>query len=376
MNISTELEQDIWHDLQDPGSYEWWYFDAEDEAQGISLVCIWFAGFAFSPYYMQHYLDWQQKSRPDAPKALDYAGFSFQLYEQGKETLNFIKEGPAPLFESSGTDIAVTFDNNRFYYDKAQNAYILEIDFDYPARRQKVSARLRFSSLKRYSYSKNDTNNNGHVPRHEWLLTVPRAGVDGTILLDDTLKKRTRTIAFNARGYHDHNLGAMPVHEYIEKWYWGRAYSDRYDLIYYVIYFRNNGYRPLALCMLHDNEREEFMVHDHLDVQESAYTKGLFAPLHSRSLRFTRDDLSIEIQQKNVLDTGPFYLRFGSRISFHLNGEHSGDLSGISEFLKPGRLQSRILRFFTRSRIWREGERSVMYDRYNFLKTYFNWFKR
>jgi len=73
MNISTDASQDCWHDLREPGSYEWWYFDAEDDAQGISVVCIWFAGFAFSPYYMQHYLDWQQGRRQDPPFASDYS---------------------------------------------------------------------------------------------------------------------------------------------------------------------------------------------------------------------------------------------------------------------------------------------------------------
>ncbi|MEC9486229.1 MAG: carotenoid 1,2-hydratase [Prosthecochloris sp.] len=375
MNISTELEQDVWHDLKEPGSYEWWYFDAEDEEQGISLVCIWFAGFAFSPYYMQHYLDWQRNSRQDAPQALEYAGFSFQLYRNGREIVNFIKEGPEHLFQSSGSDIDVSFENNRFHYDSASSTYVLDIDFDYPARCQQVNAQLRFHALRRFSYTKHDNNNNGHVPHHQWLLGVPRAGVQGTVNLTDTLRRRTSTWTISARGYHDHNLGAMPVHEYIDKWYWGRAYSPKYDLIYYVIYFRNNGYRPLAITMLHDNENDRFMVHDELDVRESAFTRGLFAPVHSRALNFSRGDFDIDISQDRVLDTGPFYLRFGSSISFRLDGEHQGELRGISEFLKPGRLQSPVLRFFTRSRVWREGERSFMYNRYNFIKTYFNWFK-
>ncbi|ARM31398.1 carotenoid 1,2-hydratase [Prosthecochloris sp. HL-130-GSB] len=375
MNISTLLEEDIWHDLKDPGSYEWWYFDAEDETQGISVVCIWFAGFAFSPYYMQHYMDWRHNGRSDAPSALEYAGFSFQLYHHGREIVNFIKEGPSHLFTSNGRDIDVQFERNRFHYDHATDTYILDIAFSYPARRQEVTSRLRFKARKRYSYSKEDNNNNGHVPHHQWLLCVPYAVVSGDISLTDTRNGNRSIYTLDARGYHDHNLGAMPVHEYIDKWYWGRAYSRKYDLIYYVIYFRNNGYRPLAITMLHDNEQNTFSVYDDLDVTESSYTRGLFAPMHSRTLRFTKGDLHIDINQQRVLDTGPFYLRFGSSINFRLNGEHHGDLRGISEFLKPGRLQSRILRFFTRSRVWREGERSFMYDRYNFFKTYFNWFK-
>ena len=376
MNITTAFDQDIWHNLQEPGSYEWWYFDAEDQEQGLSLVCIWFAGFAFSPYYMEHYLDWKRKKSSNPPKALDYAAFSFQLYEDGREVVNFIKEGPSSLFESTGSGIDVRFEKNRFYYDRQQQSYVLDIAFDYPARRQKITAKLLFNVRHRYSYRKCDGNNHGNVPRHEWLLTLPRADVSGSVTLEDMLKNKSRTFHLRARGYHDHNLGIMPVHEYIDTWYWGRAFSEEYDLIYYMIFFKNSGYRPLSLCMLHDNTSRELTVHEGLSVDESGLRRGLFAPVHSRNLRFSRDGLCIDIQQKQVLDSGPFYLRYSSNIVFQGNDQGRVNLTGISEFLSPARLKLPLLRFFTRCRVWREGTRSGMYNRYNYLKTCLHWFKR
>ena len=375
MNISTELDRDIWHNLQEPGSYEWWYFDAEDREQGLSVVCIWFAGFAFSPYYMDHYLNWR-KTGSDPPKALDYAAFSFQVYENGCESVNFIKEGHASLFESSGNDIVGRFEDNRFYYDTLKEAYVLEIAFDFPARRQKVTAELIFSVRHNYSYRKSDANNNGKVPHHEWLLTLPRADVSGSLTLEDTRKKKSRTMTIRGQGYHDHNLGLMPMHEYINTWYWGRAFSDTYDLIYYVIFFKNSGYKPLALCMLRDNVTSELTVHDGLGVETSGLRRGLFAPLHSRNLRFSRENFFMDIEQKQVLDSGPFYLRYGSDIVFHKDGRGPVELRGISEFLNPGRLKFPVLRFFTRCRVWRHGVGSRMYDSYNFFKTCWDWFKR
>ena len=375
MNISTELDRDIWHNLQEPGSYEWWYFDAEDQEQGLSLVCIWFAGFAFSPYYMEHYLDWRTNGS-EPPKALDYAAFSFQLYENGRETVNFIKEGPSSLFESSGNEIDVRFERNRFYYDDQEHSYVLEIAFDYPARRQKITARLMFNIKHRYSYRKCDVNNHGNVPHHEWLLTLPRADVSGFLTLEDTLKKKSHTFNVRAKGYHDHNLGLMPVHEYINTWYWGRAFSDEHDLIYYVIFFKNSDYKPLALCMLHHNSTGELIVHEGFSVEASGLRRGLFAPVHNRVLSFSRDDFRIDIKQRQVLDSGPFYLRYSSSIVFEKDGQGQTKLGGISEFLSPGRLKLPVLRFFIRCRVWRDGVESGMYDRYNFLKTCLHWFKR
>ena len=376
MNISTEPDRDTWHDLQQPGSYEWWYFDAEDREQGLSLVCVWFAGFAFSPYYMKHYQEWCRNGSSDPPRALDYAGFSFQLYENGRETVNFIKEGSSTLFEASGDTIGVRFEKNRFYYDSVRDVYVLDIDFDFPARRQKVNAKLFFKAASRFVYEKRDNNNSGKVPRHEWLLALPRAAVSGSLTVHDTLKNRSRTMCMRAKGYHDHNLGAVPVHEYIDTWYWGRGFSSRYDIVYYVIFFRNNGYRPLTLCMMHDNDSGRLDVHDRFLVSQSGFSRGLFSPLHSRMLRFSGDALRMDIRQRRVLDSGPFYLRFNTEISCSVDGLDGQRFEGISEFLKPGRLQSSAMQFFTRCRIWREGERSAMYDRYNFLKTCFNWFKR
>lgn len=375
MNISTEIDRDIWHNLQEPGSYEWWYFDAEDQEQDLSFVCIWFAGFAFSPYYMDHYLDWK-KNGSAPPEVLDYAAFSFQLYENGHETVNFIKEGRSSLFESSGSNIEARFESNRFYYDPERQSYILDIAFDFPARRQKVTARLTFTAKHRYSYRKNDENNHGNVSHHEWLLALPRADVSGSLVLEDTLKKKTRTIPVRAKGYHDHNLGLMPVHEYISTWYWGRAFSDMYDLVYYVISFKNSGYKPLALCMLHDNAAKELIVHEGLSVETSGIRRGLFVPVHSPELSFFLDDFRIDIEQRRVLDSGPFYLRYVSNIVLNNDGKRRVKLVGISEFLSPGRLKLPLLRFFIRCRVWRDGTRSKMYDRYNFFKTCLHWFKR
>lgn len=372
MNISTDLQGDIWHDLQEPGSYEWWYFDAEDHEQELSFVCIWFAGFAFSPYYMEHYLNWRNNGSVP-PKALDYAAFSFQLYEKGKEAVNFIREGSS-LFEGSGNRIDIRFEQNRFHYDAQKNAYILDIAFDFPARRQKVTAHFVFGVRDRFSYKKNDENNNGQVPHHEWLLALPQADVSGSITIDDTLKNKSRTIRVRARGYHDHNLGLIPVHEYIDTWYWGRAFSGKYALVYYVIYFRNREYKPLSICLLHDTVTGELHPQEEFTIKATGSCRGLFAPVHGRSLTFSGEGFRLAIDKKQVLDSGPFYLRYTSNIVLKTRNIKEESLQGISEFLSPGRLESPFLRFFIRCRVWRKGVVSRMYDRYNFLKTCAHWF--
>jgi carotenoid 1,2-hydratase len=375
MNITTEPHQEVWHDMQEPGAYEWWYFDAEDKASGVSVVIIWFSGFPFSPYYMQHYDDWKGRAVSAPPLSSDYAGFSFQLYEQGRETLNFIREGGKDLFECNREQIGFRFENSRFLYDALRDEYRLVVDFAFPARNRKVSAELLFKVTRRALYTKKDGNGAANS-RHQWLLSVPRAEVDGYVEISGENGGSLRRIVLRGHGYHDHNLGTMPMQEYIARWYWGRAFSERYDLVYYMIFFRNTAYQPVSLLMLHDNIAGKVSFMDSLQFRERDFSTGFFSPLHGRTLELDGGGASVSVSQKKVLDAGPFYLRFASDISLCIDGQHLDGISGISEFLNPVRLQSRFMRFFTRSRIWRDKEPSFMYDYYNFFKSCSDWFKR
>lgn len=373
MNITTVPEQEIWHDIQKPGSYEWWYFDAEEQSSGLSVVIIWFAGFPFSPYYTSHYEQSKKDPSAEPPLPSNYSGFSFQLYENGEEIVNFIREGSQQLFESSHSAIGVRFEKNRFSYNALRDEYSLEIDFSYPARHKKVKATLLFQASRRISYEKKDTNNNGKVPLHQWLLSVPKAAVTGLIEVIDQPGGNLQSIPFTGNGYHDHNLGALPVQEYISRWYWGRAFSKLFDLVYYVVFFKNNKYPPLTLLMIQDNKSDQGTVHDTMSFNEKKFRRGVFSPLHSMELELYNEQTRVTIHHNKVLDAGPFYLRFSSDIIVTVNGQYPESIKGISEFLDPSRLQSRVLRFFTCSRIWRDGVHSIMYDSYNRFKSSFDW---
>ena len=372
MNITTDPLQEAWHRLDAPGSYEWWYFDAEDEAQGISVVFIWFAGFAFSPYYLSHYEEWKARRRDDQPNPMDYAGFSFQLYENGKESINFIKEGPRELFASEDGGIGVRFEGNRFVYDPSRDEYRLTIDFSFPSRDRSVHASFSFRPQHRFDYCLDTSAHDGVDFRHQWVLSVPKAEVLGVLDIKSISSGKRQVLNFRGRGYHDHNLGIVPMYESIDRWYWGRTFSDRYDLIYYVVFLKNRASRPQAVMMLRDHESGEQSVFDAVSVSESRFTRGLFAPPHARALRLQDGPVAIEVQHRKALDAGPFYLRYTSEFTVDVDGKRFERIGGISEFLNPAALNSRLMQFFTASRVWREGKKSGMYFLYNFFKHQFD----
>jgi carotenoid 1,2-hydratase len=376
MNITTDSVQEVWHKLDDPGSYEWWYFDAEDETRGISIVCIWFAGFPFSPYYINHYEEWKSRARQDPPHPGNHAGFSFQLYENGREIVNFIKEGRDGLFDSVFPEIGARFEENSFFYDSSKDEYTLTIDFSFPAGRERVHASFSFRPRHRFDFRLDNDGIAVSGHRLQWLLSVPKADVEGQIVIDGLAEGIRRDIRFQGSGYHDHNLGTTPMYESIDRWYWGRAFSGRYDLVYYVIFLHGNGSVPLAVMLLNDNESGRQTVLEKVSFSEGQFIRGVFAPSHGKTLSLREGQVSVEVRHQDMLDAGPFYLRYASRLSIDVDGYRKDEIRGISEFLNPMALQSRIMRFFTASKILRDGESSVMFTGYNFFKHQIDWLNR
>jgi len=376
MNITTDAAQESWHRLDDPGAYEWWYFDAEDRERDISIVIIWFSGFAFSPFYMRHYDSWRARRRADSPRPDQYAGFSFQVYERGREIVNFIREGRDGLAEFSPDGIGVRFDRNRFTYDPVKDEYLITVDFDFPARHLHLSGSFSFRPTHRFDYRKSTDCMPGREHRHQWLLSVPKADVEGELVISGPEPGQRSMRSIRGRGYHDHNLGSMPMHEYFRRWYWGRVFSERYDLVYYAVWFRQQRCTPLTLILLNDHERGVQQVIEGARVSERRRKKGVFAPLHGREISLEADRIGIGVDHHKVLDSGPFYLRFSSRFHLTVDGVRTDGVDGISEFLDPSALQSPFMRFFTASRIWRDGETTAMYRYYNFFKHQFDWLNR
>lgn len=376
MDITTDPAHEVWHRLDDPGSYEWWYFDAEDQRQGLSLVFIWFDGFPFSPFYMRHYDQWRASRRKDPPTPGQYVGFSFQLYQHGREVVNFIREGGEAEFVFTSAGMEARFENNRFEYDASDDCFRLAVDFTFPARAKRVQGTFTLRPRYRYDYRRRHDGPRALEHRHQWFLSVPKGEVEGELFIEGHPPGSRSRFSFSGRGYHDHNLGTVPMHEYYDKWYWGRVFSERFDLVYYVVYFRNRGGSPMAVVLLHDNETGRQRIFEQLSFREERLSKGLFAPLHGRVLHLAADGFNITVAHRRVLDAGPFYLRFASGFSLELDGEAIDGAEGISEFLNPAALRSAFMRFFTASRVWRDGESSVMYRYYNFFKRQIHWLNR
>ncbi|MEQ6900909.1 lipocalin-like domain-containing protein [Nocardioides sp. YIM 152588] len=80
-----------------------------------------------------------------------------------------------------------------------------------------------------------------------WVVPAPRATVTGAVTIDGWRVEARGT------GYHDHNWGVGNMPRIIERWHWGRLYTDDLSLIYATVRtqrrFDHHESRPLMLAV-------------------------------------------------------------------------------------------------------------------------------
>ncbi len=373
MQILSSLQADIWHNLKEPGSYEWWYFDAITHDERYSIVAIWFSGFPFSPYYLQRLRTWKRNgSKPNGyhgafPNPLEHTAFSFSLYADGAEVLNFIKEGDATFFEASLETPFARFEQNWFAYDELRNRFVLHIEFEMPARRKRVRAGLYFTP--RIELAEDFGELSSGTGEHTWVLVAPSMDVCGTVEVWDGLKSEHYNIAFHGNGYHDHNFGRVPMDTDIENWYWGRAHSKKHDLVYYIISYKDEQRKPFTFLYLTENGTT-IILKNCLSITEHELEQNLISPRYGKRLTMDSDSCHFSIEHLKGLDIGPFYMRFYSRFVLKLENGRGVVMTGISEFLHPERLASGLVQNLVKSKVLRAGRLSMMYTLYNFFNRF------
>jgi hypothetical protein len=86
----------------------------------------------------------------------------------------------------------------------------------------------------------------GHKGYFAWIVPIPRARVEGTVRIGDTV------IAARGIGYHDHNWGTADMRRILTHWYWGRIYAEDFTLIYAYVRtnrrFKNATSKPLMVA--------------------------------------------------------------------------------------------------------------------------------
>jgi len=326
MQIISDFYQDTQTEKQIPGSYEWWYYDAQSK-DGYSLVIIFYEGNPFSRRYIR-VLD-----RNEGNLAADFPAISISIYKYGEPIFYSFEEVLPKEARFSPDHAKGNVGENSFEGNLSDGKLIYKVKLNQSvANGERIIGELSFTGFQPENVVETVDNQSGEID-HQWNLVMPKCEVKGVVNIDG---KESLIINFEGTGYHDHNTGFEPMKESFDEWYWGRYHFKDYTLVYYLM---NIGGRWEKHGWLISDESESITVMS--DISEKDYSYSKFALYNAKKIEISGEGMDGIIQKESVTDSGPFYQRFGGSAFIKTrDGILKGE--GISEYIRPDRIYSRI----------------------------------
>lgn len=343
MQIISDLRRDVKSDKPIPGSYEWWYFDAISASGEYSIVVIFYEGNPFSRRYMDAVRHGEKNV------ASCYPAISLSVYKNGDPLFYSFEEVLPEQAEFSEVKPAGSVKNNQFWSDSDEKRliYCLKLNQILPGG-DKLKGELTYSS-DRLNMKLNGTKPPGQE-KHCWNLVQPCAEVSGCLTLSGY---NDHDIDFEGTGYHDHNIGHEPMRESFKEWYWGRVHFSDNTLVYYLMNEKN---RMQSKAWVIGINGDVDLIEDGIELGDIGY--NLFGLQSARKIsRQSKKNREQEflIQKSEIIDDGPFYQRFISKVMLH-DGKKIAQGRGINEYIFPSRIHSRLFRPLVNMRIQYPGE--------------------
>lgn len=332
--------QDVRKIKHSSGAYEWWYFDAISDNGSTEFVVIFYEGNPFSRRYINC-----QRNEKEA-LAANFPAISISVYKNNH-----------PIYYSF-TEVRK---NNATFDDDVPHVRIE----DHAMMGSRESGTLTYRLRLRENLASGDTIDanivfessdlsdemlnlpDGKSERHRWHLIQPWAKVNGYIKCTSKKENKPYYINFKGEGYHDHNVGAEPMKQAFNEWYWGRFHLPEHTFIYYV---RGDTVQEKKGWLIENDSQQVVQMFDKVTMEDSA--PSLYGLRTERKLTFGNSGSEILVQQSRLLDNGPFYQRFSSDVFFNLSlitGVESS--KGITEYLCPPRIHNRLFWPLTNMRI-------------------------
>jgi carotenoid 1,2-hydratase len=333
-----------WHRLEEPGSYEWWYFDALSNDGAVAIVVIWFASLPFSPDYLTRY------ERGERPDPRDYAAMFVGVYRLGRPIAYALDTYRRSDFEGPGDQFRMRIGNNTLS-PIGQSGSRLDLDLpvlcDNPPllRSGRLEAALTVSpDAAPLGLSRSGAGD------HVWNPLALRARVTGEIRIHRD-RSSFETVSFEGTGYVDHNYGTRPLTEGIERWFWGRVHFGTSGVVVYYVTDSEGGGRSSWLAAGAANRGLD--AGEAPLVETPVWRRRPLCPRFPTSLSLERTGVRIDTRAQHVVDWGPFYMRFLSHFTITMGDGEREEAVGISEYLDPRALRKSLLRPLVRTRIRR-----------------------
>ncbi len=203
-------------------AFEHWYFDARLDSG-------------------HHVVAFLQKRRPEEPPGSKPVVELIVYYPDGTRR-QVIRHYPKAAFRASTDHCEVGIGPNHARADLSGELPVHHLH----ASEEDVVLDLTFTNETSSWMPGNGTTEYGQKDFFGWVVPGPRAAVTGSITIDGESREVT------GRGYHDHNWGVGNMPRIIERWHWGRLYTDDFSLLYASVRtqarFEHHESRPLMLA--------------------------------------------------------------------------------------------------------------------------------
>lgn len=324
MNIISNYSKDTKTEKKVPGSYEWWYFDAQS-SDGYKFVIIFYEGNPFSRRYIQ--------AQEDDSSALaeHYPALSISFYKGDKPIYYGFREVDFQSAEFSRELPKGNVGKNQFEGRKNQTRleYIIHLNQTL-SNGDSIKANLTFSADQQSQPFY--TSSEKHSEHHEWNLVMPSSHVKGNIHISGYHEEE---IDFKGLGYHDHNVGFESLKESFKEWYWGRYHLENSTFVYYLMNIKGDWEKRAWLI----DKRGKIQQCN--EVRMSNHGLSIFGLRTARVIQVQTKNSEIYVQLDEILDSGPFYQRFGGRLLMK-SDEGVKETRGISEYINPERIYNKI----------------------------------
>lgn len=359
-SFTSSIAADVWQPKADSKAFEWWYFDALSEDGRDSVVIIFLDNFIFSPRYNSSNRKPKKFSRKTHEKKQNLSdksvpALAFTYYRNGKPIYRAINEFAPEEFSASEKKPSCRIGSNFFRFETAPygSGYILSIN---AVLRKNLKLEAHFEWLSIESDFLPEKNIDLHNS-HQWNLAVARADVTGRISVSDGKGKSKDVIHFRGTGYHDHNYDNRWLPETVSEWQWGRAHFADATAVFYR-YKEINEERPTTKLFTIFGGN---LSYTDARCEEQNYKRDKFGIKYPSRLNFiSRDNIRLEVEQKKIIDSSFFYLRFLGEMSLTLSDGKTRKSVGLTEYLAPKALKYRWLDWLTNMRIGRNGKGSFL----------------
>lgn len=339
--ISTR-DPDRFFRLSEPGSQEWWYFDAVSQDGRDSLVIVWYAALPFDPLYgvaaLKHLSDPQSHPAPDP---LDHCAIGLSWYRDGKTLAYALNGFRKSDFAYRADPFVIDVAGNRL--GREANGYRLSLDTPAVDGRSRVRADLFFEPAPETSPLECDLGDDGSHP-HTWILAASDNRVEGRISVRGP--RKTEDLWFLGRGYHDHNAGAQEISLAMRRWAWGRAHLGPSAHVYYERETRSGQKSGLWITCEQGEPAEVLPVSSS---SEEGRSGNIFGVRHGRSLKVEAGGKWLRDRRLLCVDDGPFYRRWTTRFEW----PDGASVPGISELLDTRNLNRPLFNWMVPYRLKR-----------------------